>query len=250
MEARPPRVLVLGATSAIAAEVAHLLATRGARLHLVGRNGARLAEVAARCGGAEVTTQQADFADLDRCAAVVESALATLGGVDVALIAHGDLGDQLAAEASFEEAERIFRINLLGAVALIVPLANHLEAARGGTLAVITSVAGERGRPRNYTYGAAKGALTLYLQGVRSRLFAAGVVVTTIKLGPVDTPMTVDHAKNVLFATAPRVATDIVDAIDAGAGEVYVPGFWGAIMPVVRSLPERVFQRLSFLSGR
>ena len=250
MEARPQRVLVLGATSAIAAEVALLHAARGARLHLVGRNGAKLAEVAARCSGAEVTTQQADLAALDGCADVVAAALEELGGVDVALIAHGDLGDQIAAEASFEEAERIFRINLLSAVALIVPLANHLEAARGGTLAVISSVAGERGRPRNDTYGAAKGALTLYLQGVRSRLFAAGVVVTTIKLGPVDTPMTVDHAKNLLFATSPRVAAEIVAAIDAGAGEVYVPGFWRAIMPVVRNLPERVFQRLSFLSGR
>lgn len=251
MDARhTPRILVLGATSAIAAEVAHLYAARGARLHLVGRNGAKLADVAARCQGAEVTTQQADFAELDRCSDVVATALATLGGVDVALIAHGDLGDQRAAEASFDEAERIFRINLLGAVALIVPLANHLEAARGGALAVITSVAGERGRPRNYTYGAAKGALTLYLQGVRSRLFAAGVTVTTIKLGPVDTPMTVDHEKNALFATAPRVAADIVSAIDRGAGEVHVPKFWGAIMPVVRNLPERVFQRLSFLSGR
>lgn len=256
MQARqPPRVLVLGATSAIAAEVALLYAGRGARLHLVGRNGGKLAEVAARCSGAhptprQVTTQQADFADLDGGSDVVATALATLGGVDVALIAHGDLGDQRAAEASFAEADRIFRINLLGAVALLVPLANHLEAARGGTLAVITSVAGERGRPRNYTYGAAKGALTLYLQGVRSRLFAAGVTVTTIKLGPVDTPMTVDHEKNLLFATAPRVAAEIVSAIDDGAGEVHVPRFWGAIMPVVRNLPERVFQRLSFLSGR
>ena len=117
-------------------------------------------------------------------------------------------------------------------------------------LGVITSVAGERGRPRNYTYGAAKGALNVFLQGLRTRLYASSVKVTTLKLGPVDSPMTKGHKKHMLFGKPPGVARDIVAAMDAGKAEAYVPAFWGAIMPVVKNTPEQVFQLLPFLSGR
>lgn len=244
--------LVLGATSAIAVEVADLLARRGSRLHLVGRNPEKLAAAAARCraSGATVTRQQADFGDLERNGAAVAEAISALGRVDLALIAHGDLGDQLESERSFDEAERIVRVNFTSVVSLLVPLANHLEAARSGSIGVITSVAGDRGRPRNYTYGAAKGALNVYLQGLRTRLYPAGVSVTTLKLGPVDSPMTTEHAKHALFAKPPAVAPAIVRAIDARAAEAYVPSLWRAIMPIVRNTPERLFQRLPFLSGR
>jgi short-subunit dehydrogenase len=244
------RVLVLGATSAIASEVARRYAARGARLHLVGRNGDKLARLVAELPAGLVTSARADFADLAGANAVVAAAVEALGGIDVALVAHGDLGDQLESERSFAAAEATIVANFTSVVALLVPLANHLEAARTGRLGVITSVAGERGRPRNYTYGAAKGALNVYLQGLRSRLVPAGVKVTTLKLGPVDTPMTRDHEKNRLFATPAGVSRGIVAALDAGAGEVFLPRSWAAIMAVVRLLPERLFQALSFLSGR
>jgi len=245
------RVLILGATSAIAAEVAVLHALRGDRLHLVGRNPTKLLEVAARCAATTVTTEAADFTHLDANEEVVRRAIAELGGgFDRVLVAHGDLGDQLASEQSFDEAEIILRTNFTSVVALLVPLANHLEAARSGSIGVITSVAGDRGRPRNYTYGAAKGALHIYLQGLRTRLYTAGVKVTTLKLGPVDTPMTRAHRKTPLFGAAPAVARGIVRAMDGGVAEAYVPSFWGAIMPIVRNTPEALFQRLPFLSGR
>ena len=141
-------------------------------------------------------------------------------------------------------------MNFTSVVSLLVPLANHMEAAHAGRLAVITSVAGDRGRPRNYTYGAAKGALNVYQQGLRTRLYAAGVSVTTLKLGPVDSPMTTTHEKHALFGKPPAVARSIVRAIDARADEAYVPSFWRAIMPVVKNTPERLFQKLPFLSGR
>lgn len=243
-------VLILGATSAIAAEAAVLYASRGERLHLVGRNADKLAAVAARCTHATVTTAVADFAALPHDAAVIDAAVAALGHVDVALIAHGDLGDQLASERTFDEADAILRANLTSVVALLIPLANHLESRRGGRLGVITSVAAERGRPRNYTYAAAKGALNTYLQGLRTRLYGAGVTVTTLKLGPVDTPMTRDHGKHALFAKPDVVARDIVRAVDRGAAEVFVPSIWAVIMPVVRNTPERIFQLIPFLSGR
>jgi decaprenylphospho-beta-D-erythro-pentofuranosid-2-ulose 2-reductase len=245
------RVLIVGATSAIAAEVARLYAARGARLHLLARSPQKLeAVVQSLSGASSVTTALADFGRLDDVAGLVEGALRELGQIDVVLIAHGDLGDQLKSEETFDEAEAIFRANLLSVVAFLVPLANVLESQRAGCVGVITSVAGERGRPRNYTYGAAKGALNIYLQGLRSRLFAAGARVVTLKLGPVDTPMTVAHTKNALFGQPKKVAEDIVAALEGNATEAYVPWFWGAIMPVVRSTPERLFQLLPFLSGR
>jgi short-subunit dehydrogenase len=243
-------VLVLGATSAIAAEAAQLYARRGDRLYLVGRNADKLASVAERCTPAEVTTRVADFSALHANDAVVRDAVQQLGHIDTALIAHGDLGDQLLSERSFAEAEATLNTNFTSVVALLIPLANHLEVRGRGRLGVITSVAGDRGRPRNYTYGSAKGALNIYLQGLRSRLYRAGVTVTTLKLGPVDTPMTRTHAKNPLFAQPANVARDIVRAIDQGVPEAYVPWFWAAIMPVVKNTPERLFQMLSFLSGR
>lgn len=247
------RILVLGATSAIAAEACALWAARGDRLHLVGRSADKLAAVAAECErrGAEVTTARADLQESAAAGELVDASIAALGGqIDLAFIAHGDLGDQLLSEREYHEAARILEINLLSAIALVVPLANALERQRGGALAVITSVAGERGRPRNYTYGAAKGALGLYLQGVRSRLYRAGVQITTIKLGPVDTPMTRDHDKNALFVGPARAAREIVRAIDRGAREAYVPWYWRPIMAIVRRTPEALFQRLRFLSGR
>jgi len=244
------RVLVFGATSAIAAEIAARYAHRGARLYLVGRDPTKLRELCERLGPAVVGHAQADLDDTPGNAARVAEALTALGSVDVALIAHGRLGDQAATEHDYADAEAILRTNLLSPISLLVPLANALLAQGHGHLAVLGSVAGERGRPRNYTYGAAKGALSIYLQGLRSRLWREGIAVSTVKLGPVDTPMTADHPKNPLFARAPAVARSIVDHLDHRRGPVYVPWFWRPIMGVVRRLPEPLFQRFGFLSGR
>jgi len=244
------QVLIFGATSAVAAEVAVLYAARGARLHLVARNADKLALVASRCSATTVSLQHADLAQVDQNERVVSEALSALGQVDVVLIAHGDLGDQLESERSFAAAESTLRVNFTSVVSLLIPLANHLEQARSGSIGVITSVAGDRGRPRNYTYGAAKGALNIYLQGLRTRLYASGVHVTTLKLGPVDTPMTQGHNKHALFGKPQSVARSIVRALDAHVPEAYVPSFWLAVMPIVKNTPEWLFQRLPFLSGR
>ena len=187
------RVAIFGATSAIAAEVAHVYAGRGARLFLAGRNPEKLRALIAALGdaGAVAGSCEVDFTTPGAADAAVAAAVAALGGqLDVALIAHGVLGDQLESERDFAEAQRILDANFMSVVALLVPLGNHFEAASGGNIAVMSSVAGDRGRPRNYTYGAAKGALNIYLQGLRTRLWPRGVRVQTLKLGPVDTPMT------------------------------------------------------------
>jgi len=244
------RVLILGATSAIASEIAVRYAQRGATLYLVGRSPEKLAALCMRLGAAVLGSELADLDDTSANAAVVQRGIVALGGLDVALIAHGLLGDQRATEEDWSAAEQVLRTNLASPVSLLLPLADHFEEARAGHIAVLSSVAGDRGRPRNYTYGAAKAGLTVYLQGLRSRLWPAGVLVHTFKLGPVDTPMTVDHPKNLLFARADAVAKTIVSGIDRGVPEAYVPGYWRPILGIVRRLPEPLFQRFASLAGR
>lgn len=245
------RVLIFGATSAIAREIALRCARRGDRLYLVGRDAQKLAALVSELGDSVVGSVAADLNDTARAADHVSAARSALGGaIDVALVAQGLLGNQLETEQSFDKAAEVFATNLLSAVALLIPLGNVFEAQRSGTIAVITSVAGDRGRPRNYTYGSAKGALNIYLQGLRSRLFKTRVKVYAIRLGPVHTPMTADHPKNALFVGPDVAAEQILSAIEGRAHDVYLPWYWRPIMAVVRNLPERIFQRFPFLSGR
>jgi decaprenylphospho-beta-D-erythro-pentofuranosid-2-ulose 2-reductase len=244
------RVLIIGATSAIAKECARIHASRGDELYLVARNADSLSEIREELSASVKGTESADLDETDRAEERIARAAECLGGIDIALIAHGDLGDQLASEADFEVARRTLQTNLLSVMALVIPLANLMEAQASGSIAVMSSVAAERGRPRNFTYASAKSAVNTYLQGVRSRLWASGVRVHILKLGPVDTPMTVDHEKNALFAKPRQVAEGIVRAIDLGKSEVYVPWYWQPIMAVIRHLPEPIFQRIPSISGR
>jgi short-subunit dehydrogenase len=130
-------------------------------------------------------------------------------------------------------------------IALLTLLANRFEAQGHGTLAVIGSVAGDRGRQSNYVYGTAKGMLAIFLQGLRNRLHRRGVNVLTIKPGFVDTPMTAGFEKGPLWASPEQVASRIIVAIDKGWDVVYAPAFWRLIMLVITTIPERVFKRLS-----
>lgn len=250
MSTPPRKTVILGATSAIAAEYALLCARRGDRLYLVGRSPEKMQALLQKLGAAVVGHE---CADLDRCSeavARVARAIDHLGGLDRALIAHGYLGDQSRSERDVGYAEQILTTNFTSAVALLVPLASHFEKQRSGHLAVITSVAGERGRPRNYTYGAAKRGLSCYLEGLRSRLYGSGAYVHNIKLGPVDTPMSAGHPQNFLWGEKKAAARAICMAMERRRHVVYVPRTWAFVMCVVRLLPEFVFQRFGFLAGK
>ena len=241
------RVLIVGATSAIATETARVYAAYGARLYLTGRHPERLEAVAAdlRVRGARaVETAVLDVLDRRRCEEVAETGWAAFDGLDVALIAHGVLPDQALCQASAAEALQSMEVNFTSAVALLTPLANRFETARRGCIAVITSVAGDRGRQSNYVYGSAKGGLDRFLQGLRNRLFPAGVAVVTLKPGFVDTPMTAGRPQGPLFANARRVGRSIHRAIERRRNVAYIPWFWRPIMAIVRALPEAVFKRL------
>lgn len=186
----------------------------------------------------------ADLTDTKRHEALLAAAADALGGLDVVLIAYGTLADQAACEADYRVAERELRTNLLSVVSLLTHLANRMEAQRSGTIAVISSVAGDRGRASNYVYGSAKGALSLFAQGLRNRLHPSGVRVVTIKPGLVDTPMTAHLKKNPLFASPEAVAKGVVRALDGGPEVVYLPAFWHLVMLGIRALPEGLFKRL------
>jgi short-subunit dehydrogenase len=241
------RILIIGATSAIAEQCARLWAARGDALYLAARNGERLATIAADLkirGAACAGTCVLDVNDTGRHAALLLAAEEALGGIDVVLIAHGTLSDQKACEQSVDATLAELRTNALSTVSLLTLIANRFEARRAGTIAVISSVAGDRGRASNYVYGAAKGLVTAFTSGLRQRLRRANVAVVTIKPGFVDTPMTARFSKGPLWAQPGAVAAKMVRAIDRRKGEVYVPEFWRPVMAVIRLLPASVFNRL------
>lgn len=242
------KVLIIGATSAIAEATARLLARQGDALYLVARNEARLAAIAADLlvrGSPRVGTEVLDanlFASHEAMLARAESFLA---GYDTVLIAHGTLSDQKACEGSVDLTLREINTNALSVVALLTRIASQLEQRRAGTILVISSVAGDRGRGSNYVYGSAKALVTAFLSGLRQRLGKCGVNVVTIKPGFVDTPMTAAFDKGLLWAQPERIARGIVAALEHPGGTVYLPGFWRPIMWVIRAIPERLFLRLS-----
>lgn len=237
----------MGATSAIAGETARAYAECGARFFLVGRHADRLAAVAddLRVRGArQVETAILDVTDLERHEPVLNAAAHALGGLDVALVAYGTLPDQRRCETGVADTLAALDVNFTSVVALLTGLANRFEAQQSGTIAVVTSVAGDRGRQSNYVYGAAKGGLAIFLEGLRNRLYRSGVVVVTLKPGFVDTPMTAGLPRNALFASARRAGRAVHRAIETRRDVVYIPWFWRPIMAVIKHLPEALFKRL------
>lgn len=240
------KVLAIGATSAIAQATLRRFAHAGDRLFLVARDADRLAIVAddLRVRGARIAgTHCADANATAGHEALLASAVTALDGLDLLFIAHGSLGDQAAGERDFAVAEQELRTNFLSVVSLLIPAATLMESQGHGTIAVISSVAGERGRQSNYLYGAAKGALSIYLQGLRQRLAKAGVQVLTIKPGFVATPMTAHLPQNLLFVSPERVARDIDKALRQQRDTIYTPWFWRPIMAIVRAIPEPLIKK-------
>ena len=246
---RPPRrILILGATSGIAEECCRLWAGRGESLFLVARNHDRLLAVAADArtrGAAMVDTAVANLDDVSSHADLLAHAINSLGGLDVAFLALGVLGDQTRAERSFPDAAQIFHTNFVAAASLLTWLGNYCAQRHAGTLAVLSSVAGERGRKSNYIYGSSKAGLTAFVDGLRNRIDREGVRVMTIKPGPVKTAMTAGMKGQEKFAPVGIVAATIIKAIDRGQDILYVPGKWRVIMAVIRALPERAFKKLN-----
>jgi hypothetical protein len=241
------RIAIFGATSGIATEVARLYAAAGATLVLVGRDRQALGGLAADLGvrgAADVKVVCGDLTAVKTVSGLVADAWQAAAGLDLALVAHGSLPIQTEVQDDPAALAEAMNVNFSSAAAVCAALSPFFEAAGSGTLAVITSVAGDRGRQSNYVYGAAKGGLQRFLEGLRHRLYRSGVQVLDIRPGFVATRMTAHlSTSGPLWATPQRVAADIVRAVDKKRSVLYTPPFWRLIMLVVRTLPAAVFHR-------
>ena len=243
-------ILIVGATSGIAEAVARRYAEQGAGLFLVARNKEKLqaisVDLTAR-GAKKVQTFVMDANDSELIPAVLDAAWKAFQIIDVALIAHGTLPDQQRTEYDINYAISEFRTNAESALASLAGLAQHFEPQGKGVIAVIGSVAGDRGRASNYLYGAAKAAIDTYASGLRARLYNSGVHVLVIKPGFVATSMTADLSlPEKLTATPERVARDIQRAIARRRDVLYTPWFWYWIMLIIRWIPAFIFKQMKF----
>jgi short-subunit dehydrogenase len=248
----PPHIAIVGATSGMAEHCARIWVSReNARLTLIGRRPEALARIAddlhVRNPAAPVTviTQRdaRDPADIERVAAEAHA----LAPVDIALIAHGLLPNQMATQNDLVRCAEALAINGDSPVLYAAAFAHRMTARGAGTVAVIGSVAGDRGRKSNYTYGAAKAMLDVYMQGLQHRLALekSAVRAVLVKPGPTDTPMTASlRAKGARLAPVEQVAAGIVRAIDRGQPVTYMPARWRPIMGVIRRMPRFVFNKI------
>ena len=246
---QPQHILLVGATSAIAEQLARLLAMRGAALYLTGRDSHRLQRIAADLqvrGARQVCTEELDITQVTSLRGLMARADAALAGLDTVILAAGLLPDQERVNQDDDLLRLTMEVNATSAMSILNEAAGYFENQRRGQMVAIGSVAGDRGRAVNAAYGAAKGALEIFMSGLRQRLHPLGVQVLLVKPGFVDTPMTAAFPKGALWATPKRRARDILHGMDRQRMILYSPGFWRWIMLVIRHLPEWVFCRLRF----
>lgn len=240
-------VLILGATSSIARAIAESLALRGYPLYLASREKQELERIAQDLKIRYKVDVHYGFFDADNIddnEAFLQKVVEEVNGLEGVVLAFGDLGEQQKAIYNFSEALKILNRNFIGACSIVSLCANYLEKEKKGFIIGISSVAGDRGRQSNYIYGAAKGGLNIFLQGLRNRLYPSGVHVMTVKPGFVDTAMTFGLPGLFLVASPKDVGEAIVKGLEKKRNEIYVPWFWRYIMAIIKSIPEKVFKKL------
>lgn len=243
------KVLIIGATSAIATATARLFASQHCALFLAARNDAALAALADDLrvrGASRIEIRSFEAGATQSHGELVDGAFTALDGLDIAILAYGSLPDQQTIQNSSAEVVSELQTNFVSMASLLTLLATRFESQGRGTLVAISSVAGDRGRAVNYVYGSAKAGLSTFMSGLRQRLWQKGVHVITVKPGFVDTPMTAGFRKGPLWARPESVAAGIVTAIESNRPEVYLPWYWRLIMLIIRLIPERIFVRLRF----
>ncbi|WP_398478480.1 SDR family NAD(P)-dependent oxidoreductase [Tardiphaga sp.] len=245
----PLRVLILGAASGIAQAAARLYAGEGAIIGLAARNENQLGAIAADLrvrGASRVETFEIDFTAAEATTTLADW-VARLGGMDHVVLAYGLLGDQSAAEHDAQAAAAIIDVNFRSAALWSLAVADMLESQGRGSLVVLGSVAGDRGRRSNCIYGAAKAGIATLVQGIAHRFSDHGPRAVIVKPGPTDTAMTAGMTKGgPLWSTPEAVAAIIRKAADRGGPVVYAPGRWWLIMTIIRNIPAVIFNKMNF----
>ena len=240
-------IIIIGATSAMAKEVAKLYAVENSSLYLIARDTKKLETIKQDLtvrGAANVYIESFDANDFDSHQAIIDNPFSSLNHVDVILIAHGSLPDQEQCQNDSKTAIEELNTNGVSVISLLTHAATKMEQQKSGNITVITSVAGDRGRQSNYVYGAAKGMVSIFLQGLAQRLCKSNVHVLDIKPGFVDTPMTAEFDKGALWAKPEKVAEIIKKRISKKSSFSYTPAFWFVIMTIIKLVPNFIFNKV------
>jgi decaprenylphospho-beta-D-erythro-pentofuranosid-2-ulose 2-reductase len=243
------RIAIIGATSSIAEHCARQwVQEEGVHLVLVGRNMVKLERVAAdlrvRQPNLKIELLETDFIKPKAIQETVNN-LFRSSPISIALIAHGTLPDQADCQDNLELCQSTLEVNGISPTLFAEAFAQHMTKLNAGCIAIIGSVAGDRGRRSNYIYGAAKGLITRYAQGLQHRFAGSGVQITLIKPGPTDTPMTAGMGGKGKFASPEDVAKIIITGIEKQKSVIYAPGKWQIIMMIVRHLPSFIFNKMN-----
>lgn len=241
-------VLIVGATSPMARYAAEEFGRRGHALVLAARDTEELERLASDLRirtGLSVRTVEFNADDEAGIPGWVENLWETDGPWSGMLWAIGDMGDQLTMENDPSLGLTVFRRNFTAAATLMTAFGMRLATQGSGFIVGVGSVAGDRGRRKNFFYGSAKAGFHAFMQGLRSRLLDSGVHVVTIKPGFVDTSMTFGMKGLFLVGDPKDVGRRIAKAAFRPQDVVYIPGPWRWIMFIIRHIPERIFKRLS-----
>ncbi len=241
-------ILIIGATSAIACATARLYAACHHQFFLVGRNEEKIKltkqDLLIR-GAKKVESYCCDLTKMENHEKILHHAELSLGTLDIVIIAHGVLPDQQQCEKNIDFMVQSFEVNQISTLCLLTLISERLKTQGHGTVAVLSSVAGERGRKINYVYGAAKSAVSIFLQGLRNRFHGTGIHFLTIHPGFICTPMTENFKKGRLWKQPDEIAPDIVKAIAKKKDLLYTPWFWRYIMLIIKMIPEKFFKKMS-----
>jgi decaprenylphospho-beta-D-erythro-pentofuranosid-2-ulose 2-reductase len=240
-------IIITSVTSAMATEIAKLYAMDDAKIHLLVRDINKLESIKQNLtirGAKSVHITPFNTNDFESHQQLIDQTFETIGKVDVLLIAHGSLPNQELCQTDASSVIQELNTNNVSVISQLTHAANKMEAQKSGNITVIAVVACDSGRQSNYLYGAAKGMVSTFLQGLTQRLSKSNVHVLDIKPGFVDTPMTAEFDKGALWAKPEKVAEIIKKRISKKGTFSYTPAFWFVIMTIIKFIPKFVFNRL------
>ncbi len=241
------RLLVLGATADIARAVAREFAAHGCAVEMAARNPDALQRECQDLrlrSGVEVRGHVYDVLHVEDDARLLHALAENFPGTTICAI--GLLHPQRECSANVALAAEVMHSNYTAPARVLEQIAAIYRQAGAGCIIGIASVAGDRGRAANYSYGSAKAGFAVFLSGLRASLQGTGVRVITLKPGFVRTRMMQGRQTPAVLTAAPQeLAVRLFRLYDSGAnGVFYYKRIWRPIMWLICLLPERLFMRL------